>query len=74
MPEIAPPTMVAVKALMVAVPAVNVPVNEGDAVSAFVATAVAMLLNSVSISVPLTILAALPDAKESFDAKSVLFV
>ena len=39
--------------------------------SALVATAVAMLLNSVSISVPLTILAGLPEGNESFVAKFV---
>jgi hypothetical protein len=41
---------------------------------ALVADAVAMLLNSVSISAPLTILLALPEGKESFAAKLVVFV
>ncbi len=52
----------------------GVPVNVGLARSALVATAVAILLNSVSISVPLTILPALPDASASLAAKSVDFV
>ena len=46
----------------------------GLAVSALVALAVAMLLNSASISVPLTILAALPEGRESFVAKLVVLV
>ena len=66
-PSIAPP-------LISAVGIVTVPVNVGPAVSALVATAVAMLLNSVSISVPLTILLALPEGKESLVAKFVVFV
>jgi hypothetical protein len=57
-----------------AVGAAGVPVKVGDRLSAFVATAVAMLLNSASISVPLTIFRALPVAKLSLDAKLVLFV
>ena len=56
------------------VAAVTVPVKVGLAVSALVALAVAMLLNSVSISVPLTILAALPEGRESFVAKLVVLV
>ena len=51
------------------VAAVTVPVNVGDATSAFVALAVAMLLNSVSISLHFTILAGFPDARSSFAAK-----
>jgi hypothetical protein len=47
-------------------------VNVGDAVSALVATAVAMLLNSGLISVPLTILSGSPDGKASLVAKLVL--
>jgi hypothetical protein len=39
---------------------------------AFVADAVAMLLNSVSISVPFTILLASPETKESLAAKLVV--
>jgi len=49
-------------------------VNVGDAVSALVATAVAMLLNSVSISVPLTILRGSPEGSASLVAKLVLLV
>jgi hypothetical protein len=48
-------------------------VNVAPDRSALVAIAVAMLLNSVSISVPLTILFALPEARLSLDAKLVLF-
>ena len=47
-------------------------VNVGDAVSALVATAVAMLLNSVLISVPFTIFSGSPDGKASLVAKFVL--
>lgn len=50
------------------------PVKVGLARSAFVAIAVAMLLNSVSISVPLTILFASPDGRVSLVAKLVLLV
>jgi hypothetical protein len=46
-------------------------VNVGDAKSALVATAVAMLLNSVLISVPLTIFSGSPDGNASFVAKFV---
>lgn len=49
-------------------------VSVGDAVSALVATAVAMLLNSVSISVPLTILSGSPEGSASLVAKLVLLV
>jgi hypothetical protein len=54
--------------------AVKVPVNVGDALFDFVAIAVAMLSNSVLISVPLTILAGLPEGNESFVAKFVVLV
>jgi hypothetical protein len=54
--------------------AVTVPVNVGLAVFAFVALAVAMLLNSESISVPLTILFGSPELRESLVAKLVVFV
>ena len=53
---------------------VTVPVNVGLAMSALVADAVAILSNSVSISVPLTILLALPEGKLSLAAKFVVFV
>ena len=53
---------------------VVVPVSAAPAASALVATAVAMLLNSVSISVPLTILAASPEGRLSFAAKFTVFV
>jgi hypothetical protein len=59
--------------LLDAVGAAGVPVNVGDAVSALVEIAVAMLLYSVSISVPLIILAGLPVRSASLDAKSVAF-
>ena len=55
----------------VAVGAVGVPVKAGLAKSALVLIAVAMLLNSVSISVPLTIFKGLPISKLSLDAKLV---
>jgi hypothetical protein len=51
-----------------------VPVSAALLAFALVADAVAMLLNSVSISVPLTILAALPEGSESFAAKFVVLV
>jgi hypothetical protein len=51
-----------------------VPVNAALLASALVADAVAMLLNSESISVPLTILLALPEGNESFAAKFVVLV
>ena len=54
--------------------AVTVPVKEGLAVLALVATATAILSNSELISVPLTILLGLPEAKESLVAKFVVFV
>jgi hypothetical protein len=57
-----------------AVGAAGVPVNVGDAKSALVAIAVAMLLNSVLISVPLTIFSGSPDGSASFVAKFVLCV
>jgi hypothetical protein len=53
---------------------VVVPVNVGPAVSALVAIAVAMLTNSVLNSVPLMILFASPEDRESLEAKSVVFV
>ena len=56
------------------VAAVTVPVNVGPAVFALVALAVARLLNSVSISVPLTILLGSPELRESLVAKLVVFV
>jgi hypothetical protein len=56
-----------------AVGAVGVPVNTGLSRSAFVATAIAMLLNSVSISVPLTIFKGLPRGRVSLEAKLVAF-
>lgn len=49
-------------------------VNVGDAKSALVAMATAMLLNSVSISVPLTILSGSPEGRASLVAKLVLLV
>ena len=63
---------------LVKVPADGVPmlgvVKVGLTKSALVATAVAMLLNSVSISVPLTIFKGLPEDRLSLVAKFVLFV
>jgi hypothetical protein len=56
-----------------AVGAVGVPVKLGEALSALEATAVAMLLNSVSNSAPLISFKGLPVARESFDVKLVLF-
>jgi hypothetical protein len=53
---------------------VTVPVSVGAAVFAFVATAVAILLNSVSISEPFTILPELPEGRLSFAAKLVVLV
>jgi hypothetical protein len=53
---------------------VTVPVNVGDAVSDFELTAVAMLSNSVFISVPLTIFKGSPEVRVSFVAKLVDFV
>jgi hypothetical protein len=54
--------------------AVAVPVSAGLAVSAFVATAVAILLNSVENSVPLIIFEGLPEGKESLVEKLVVTV
>ena len=53
--------------------AVVVPVNVGPAVSAFGATAVAILSNSVLTSVPCPNLAALPVTKEYNSEKDVCF-
>jgi len=53
---------------------VTVPVKVGDAVSDFELTAVAMLSNSVFISVPLTIFKGSPEVRVSFVAKLVDFV
>ena len=53
---------------------VTVPVSVGAAIFAFVATAVAILLNSVSISEPFTILPELPEGRLSFAAKLVVLV
>ena len=62
---------------LVSTPADGVPragvVKLGDTKSAFVATAIAMLANSVLISVPLTILSGSPDDNASLVAKLVLF-
>ena len=61
---------------LVSVPEVGVPssgvVNDGDTRSAFVATAVAILANSVLISVPLTIFKGSPGDRASLVAKLVL--
>ena len=63
---------------LVKVPADGVPmlgvVKVGDDKSALVAIAVEMLLNSVSISVPLTIFKGLPEDRLSLVAKFVLLV
>jgi hypothetical protein len=53
---------------------VGVPVKVGPDKSALVAMAVAILLNSVSISVPLTIFKELPEERLSLLAKLVAFV
>ena len=53
---------------------VTVPVKVGDAVSDFELTAVAILSNSVLISVPLTIFKGSPEVSVSFVAKLVDFV
>ena len=66
-----PPTL---KEAAVVMGRVTVPVNVGLALSALVPLATAMLLNSVSISVPLTILAGLPETKASLVAKFVVLV
>jgi hypothetical protein len=57
-----------------AVGAAGVPVNVGDAVSALELTAEAIALNSLSISVPLTILPESPVGNVSLVAKLVDFV
>ena len=57
-----------------AVGAAGVPVNVGLLTSALVLTAVWIAENSSSISVPLTVLSALPVGKASFDAKLVALV
>ena len=54
--------------------AAGIPVNVGALRLALVATDVCMLENSSSISVPLTVLSALPVGKASFDAKLVALV
>jgi len=54
-----------------AVGANGVPVNVGLAESALVAIAVAILSNSVLISVPLTIFKGSPEGSESLEAKLV---
>ena len=56
------------------IPVIEPPVIAAEALSVFVATAVAILLNSVSISVPLTIFRGLPGDRLSFDAKFVVLV
>jgi hypothetical protein len=63
--------------LLVAVDAVGangVPVRVGLLASSLDATADAIALNSVSISVPLTIFAGLPVVSVSFTAKLVLLM
>ena len=57
----------------VAVGAAGVPVNVGDAISALELTAPAIALNSLSISVPLTILLESPVGRVSLVAKLVAF-
>ena len=75
-PAVEPPIVVpsTVPPLISAVGIVTVPVNVGEAVFDLVATAVAILSNSVFISVPLTILLASPEGKESLVAKFVVLV
>jgi hypothetical protein len=58
----------------VAVGAAGVPVNVGDAMSALELIAPERALNSLSISVPLTILFESPVGKVSLVAKFVAFV
>jgi hypothetical protein len=58
----------------VAVGAAGIPVNVGALKLALVPMDVCMLENSSSISVPLTVLSALPVGKASFDAKLVALV
>ena len=62
-----PPSATAKSVMPVIVP----PVIAAEALSVFVATAVAILLNSVSISVPLTIFKGLPGDRLSLVAKLV---
>ena len=63
-----------ITALLIVAPVIVPPVMAAEELSVLVATAVAILLNSVSISVPLTILRGLPEASASLDAKLVLYV
>jgi hypothetical protein len=65
-----PPSATAKSVIPVIVP----PVILAEALSVFVATAVAILLYSVSISVPLTIFKGLPGDRLSLDAKFTVFV
>jgi hypothetical protein len=65
-----PPSATAKSVMPVIVP----PVIAAAELSVFVATAVAILLNSVSISVPLTIFKGLPGDRLSLVAKLVVFV
>jgi len=58
----------------IAAPSIAPPVIAAAELSVFVATAVAMLLYSVSISVPLTIFKGLPGDKLSLVAKFTVFV
>ena len=60
--------------VIVAVGITTVPVNVGEARLAFVALAVAMLLNSPEKSEPLIILPVLPEGRLSLAAKSVVTV
>ena len=53
---------------------VSVPVKVGPAIFALVATAVAILSNSVSNSAPLIIFPLSPEGKLSLASKSVVFV
>lgn len=55
-------------------PVIEPPVIAAAELSVFVAMAIAMLLNSVSISVPRTILSGSPGVRLSLVAKFVLFV
>ena len=73
-PELVSPSLVNVGAPAAPSGIEITPVNAGLAKFALVATAVEMLLNSVSISVPLTILLASPDTKLSLVAKLVVLV
>jgi hypothetical protein len=73
-PEV--PAIIGKPVQLVKTPADGVPIfgvtRVGDAKSALVATAVAMLLNSMLISVPLTIFKGSPDDSASLVAKFVL--